>query len=154
MPLKKYSKNLIAVKDAEGRIQFYLNPSLIEKQNLSSNQIKIIKNLHANLLQIKQTMRDNINNPSMLRELFNLTSQVEFNLQLRWGFPINWKMTNWFYVPGCECPKLDNHEAKPYRQIINCECPIHGHETFFDEMDTKELEFKQRLTLLGGNRAK
>lgn len=107
---------------------FKLNSSLIARQNLTQQDVEIIKRLHLeriiNIESAKQLVGvDNLT----LRMKAKLDTKLEFLLQDAWGFPKDINYHRFWRFPGCTCPKMDNADAYPTGYYIyDEECPIHG----------------------------
>ena len=62
----------------------------------------------------------------LLRKFAKQVTRIEYQLQEAWGFKKNRFMHEWYLVPKCKCPKMDNAEARGTKyQIISGNCPIH-----------------------------
>lgn len=110
----------------KGEIKYSLNSNLIRKQKLSSDNIENIKSLHVKKLEIFDKMNETENH-NVLKELAMEVEIIELKLQTLWGFTENRNMHEWYNVPKCSCPKLDNMENRGTEfRIINEACPVHG----------------------------
>ena len=123
---RTHHSSTILVKDKDGKAIGRLNRALVEKQGISEEaQRKIIRS-HEVLNKVYDQMSI-IANPEKLRHLAKRVTRIEFIQQDLWKFDRNANFHNWFEVPGCKCPKMDNRERKGTEYgIINTECPIHG----------------------------
>ena len=131
IPLPQFITNQkqdLSIKDKTGKTIGYLDKKLIQKNNLSSFQISMIKELHLQLQLVYETME---NTPSTdiknLKKLFSLTTSIEYRKQMYYGVAEDRSQHNWFMVPKCTCPKKENQERQgtPFR-IIDKTCPIHN----------------------------
>ena len=61
-----------------------------------------------------------------LKELAQELRGIEFKLQELWGFPQDGNFHRFWEAPKCKCPKMDNKDRYPHRQIISSKCPLHG----------------------------
>lgn len=110
----------------KGEALYKLNPNLIKRQNISDDVIELIKQKHIEKLEIFDKMKSEISN-SELKFLANEVEKIEFELQELWGFNKDKNMHEWYLVPKCTCPKIDNAESRGTEfRIVNSECPIHG----------------------------
>jgi hypothetical protein len=109
-----------------GRDEFFLNPDLCKKQNITAEGLQELKNLHYKVQQVLQDM-ENTDKPETLKALNNSWKDLQFKLQLTWGFDQNANFHHWYTVPKCRCPKIDNAERWGTKYgIISGDCPIHG----------------------------
>lgn len=113
-----------------GRTLHVLNRKLIEKQGLTQEQVDAIKALHVQKHDVFKQMTDEFEHAcdqDVMRGYAKRVEDLEFALQEQWGFTQDKNFHEWYNVPGCACPKMDNAENKgtPYR-IITDGCMIHG----------------------------
>lgn len=102
-----------------------LNKSLLDRQNCWQN-LDLIKSLHMERMELEHVM-ELVSNPSHLKELFQIWTDIQFDLQEAWGFPRSKDHHMFWTVPRCTCPVLDNRDSYPsgYYYIAS-KCPIHG----------------------------
>ena len=119
-------QSTILVNDKNGNPMGRLNRVLVEKQDISEEaQRKIIRS-HVALNKVYDQMSLTAN-PEKLRRLAKRVTRIEFIQQDLWKFGRDENFHNWYEVPGCKCPKMDNRERKGTKYgIVNCGCPIHG----------------------------
>lgn len=117
----------LAVK-FKGKVVFHLNERLVEKQRRTEEDIVKIKALHVERLKIENKMQKlDPKQVEQLRDLNELWTDNQFELQKAWGFPRNSNMHRRWSVPHCTCPKFDNDERLGTgAYIINGNCPIHS----------------------------
>lgn len=109
-----------------GTVVGYLNASLVEKQRLSDFDIKSVIALHVLLFAEYAAMEDT-DDPRELRRISGVISMIEYEQQRFWGFTQDRRFHNWYRVPKCTCPKVDNMERRGTDyQIINEDCPVHA----------------------------
>ena len=109
----------------EGEPKFLLNAKLVEKQGIGADGLEIIKNLHVERLSTENLMLTA--QGSNLKSLVKIWSQLQFDLQKSWGFPLDERFHAFWSCPRCECPKLDNWDAHPSGYYVtNLSCPLHG----------------------------
>lgn len=110
----------------KGEVKGVLNALLLAEHGISEQQVQKIKELHCVKSIIFDCMFDS-DDKEELHILAEFMEQCEFALQQAWGFPQDRNMHNWWLVPKCTCPKMDNEDA--YRteyRCINTQCPVHG----------------------------
>lgn len=107
-------------------VVYHLNPILIKQNNISEENIKKIKEKYIQNLELFEKMKSE-NDIKKLKDLAKKVEDIEFELQVLWGFPKNKDFHEWFFVPKCSCPKMDNKEmiGSNFR-IINPSCIIHN----------------------------
>lgn len=116
-----------------------LNERLVARQGVTDEQLENLKAIHELKLELFRLMgivlaeylRDG--DATELKAGADLLEQIEFALQRNWNFSEDSGMHEWYLVPGCMCPKMDNQErrfpnAPTFLRIVNVECPIHGWE--------------------------
>jgi hypothetical protein len=123
--IQNENENLVIYYD--GKPLTALNSNLVKKQNLTEEEINILKNLHIEMHEIKEQMKKT-DDPNELHELAFIVENLEFMMQGAWGFVKDRNYhTHWINVPKCICPKMDNQDnyGTPYR-VIRDDCPVHG----------------------------
>lgn len=110
----------------KGDVKFYLNFRLAEKQKVSDENIEKLKEVHVRKLEVFDKMKET-EDKNLLKELAITVENIEFELQKLWGFEEDKNMHEWYMVPKCACPKIDNHDNRGTEfKIINLDCPVHG----------------------------
>lgn len=112
-----------------------LSKIMIDQQEVSKVDIEHIKNLHIEKLKVFEQMDAlSSDNTDQLIDLAKEVEKIEFALQRVWGFPEDIKFHEWYTVPHCTCPSMDNEDRKgtPYC-IINENCPIHAFRSGLSE---------------------
>lgn len=103
-----------------------LNSRLIQQQGLTEDDVEELKKIHIEKLIVFDLI-NSTDNKIALKNYVELVELIELALQKVWGFPQDRNYHDWFEVPKCECPKLDNYDNKGVdRRIINGNCPLHG----------------------------
>ncbi len=131
IPLPQFitnQKQYLSIKDKTGKTIGYLDKTLIQKNNLSSFQISMIKELHLQLQLVYETMESTpATDIKSLKKLFALTTSIEYRKQMYYGVVEDRSQHNWFMVPKCTCPKKENQKRQgtPFK-IIDKKCPIHN----------------------------
>lgn len=122
----------------DGKVRSTLNQLLIDKQGLNKEQVEKIKELHCKRFAVideMQTIVDLVSDGTLdkvrltidLKDLAEKVTDLEYKLQEAWGFSQDKSFHDWYEVPGCECPKMDNRERKGTKfQVTNKSCPLHG----------------------------
>ncbi len=104
-----------------------LNRELIAEKNLNVLTIKKIQKLHflKNKFIKKMELTDNNN---LLYILGQIITTIEFKLQALWGFDLDISYHEFFTLPKCKCPKLDNFDSMGIKnaQIFTVNCPVHS----------------------------
>jgi len=103
-----------------------LNPALVMKQNLDPFNVSILLELHVEKFKYVEKM-EATNNVTELKNLADAIEYVEFEMQAHWGFPKDVRYHEWYNIPKCTCPSMDNRDRKGTDYcIISSDCPIHG----------------------------
>ena len=109
-----------------------LNQELIEKQELTLEQIDNLIALHKELKIHFLIIEDLIKRDQLLDAwapcIADVIQSIEYQMQDNWNFDRDkFKHRYWYRIPGCTCPVMDNDDAwgTPYH-IINNDCPFHG----------------------------
>ena len=106
--------------------EIVLNERLIKSQKVTNRGISRIRYLHSKRMIIIQWMED-CDDQYTLRAFAKMVTEIDFELQRSWNFPMDKRFHRFFDLPHCTCPTMDNSErlGTDY-QIINMECIIHG----------------------------
>lgn len=122
-----------------------INPTLIKRQNIDSDGLKLIKELHKIKYTVLKQMEET-DDSDKLKELANNITDIECKLQKTWKFPVNTDYHRFWDVPKCECPKMDNEDSYPSgHYVINQKCPVHG---VFHSSIESEIESDNNITEL------
>lgn len=106
----------------------YLNERLAFRQNITDEQLAKLKELHI-VKDFVFGLMEKTDDPVQLKAGADLVEQLEFALQRNWNFDEDAGMHEWYNVPGCLCPKLDNMDSRypgSTHRIHTQDCPIHG----------------------------
>ena len=117
----------------KNEIEGILNSKLVEKQQLSEEDIKELINLH----EVRETLfslagqlspDDYEEDRMILRTYAVLLESLEYNMQRVWKFEQNRNFHSWWYqMPHCSCPHLDNVDRFGTDQrVYLTSCPVHG----------------------------
>lgn len=116
----------VAVTDKDGKILYNLNSNLVLKQGISASDLRNLKLLHREKLEYFEKMRAT-DDPKQLKEFAHEVECIEFEMQKAWNFAQDRSFHEWYRVPKCTCPKMDNADSRGFDQrIINLDCPVHG----------------------------
>lgn len=111
-----------------------LNPKLVEKQELTEENIQAIIDLHNRRLHLfhhlKKLDPETAEGRTELREAAKTLEEIEYDMQTEWNFPQSRSHHSWWYeIPHCRCPYYDNRDAWGTDQrYIRPDCPVHGNE--------------------------
>lgn len=121
-----YSDDNLSVYNSDGDFITCLNYILVKKQNLSEDDIELLKLTHIIRALIFKAMKLT-DNASELKRQASIFESLEFLQQELWKFEKNKNHHCWFEVPKCTCPILDNLDRIGFEDcVINDSCPIHG----------------------------
>lgn len=110
----------------KGEPKYFLNKELAARNWLSTEDVKKLVELHVKKLDIFDMMHAT-DNPTELKRLAAQVTDIEFQMQATWHFPCDETYHEWYLVPKCVCPKLDNADYRGTdRRVHACNCPIHG----------------------------
>lgn len=109
-----------------GKIAYYLSERLAKQQHVSDQEMDTLIQLHQEKLAVYDQMK-NTTNRLELRRLAGLVETIEFEMQKNWHFDLNKDFHEWYLVPNCTCPRMDNEDRRgtPYR-VVDAKCPVHG----------------------------
>lgn len=120
--MENLSKYLVEYKTHK----YYINKKLCDMQKLSEDNIRGIVQKHIQKLMMFEQMEET-DDPNKLKELAQIVNDIEFDLQELWGFALDENFHEWYLVPKCTCPKLDNIDRRGTKyRIFSGDCPIHG----------------------------
>ena len=109
-----------------GKPVYNLNSSLVLKQGLDVSELRNLKSLHAEKLKYFDLMRET-DEKFKLKEYAHEVECIEFEMQKAWHFTQDRNFHEWYKVPKCTCPKMDNADNRgTNRRIIVMDCPVHG----------------------------
>ena len=109
-----------------GKPVYNLNSSLVLKQGLDVSELRNLKALHAEKLKYFDLMRET-DYKHKLKEYAHEIECIEFEMQKAWHFPQDRNFHEWYRVPKCTCPNMDNADWRGTdRRIISLDCPLHG----------------------------
>lgn len=118
-----------------------LNGLLIEKQNITDDEISQLLHSHVELMRLKD-YAENLSPKTQkdeLKENYKEIVKVFEKQQKLWHFDVNPEFHEFWTVPHCSCPKQDNREE--WTTLISCyhlgkkytpfyvkikSCPVHG----------------------------
>lgn len=111
-----------------------LNDNLIEKQEVTVEEIGNILGLHARKMILYSMLEctENEWTDNEIEDTVSDLTKLEFALQRAWGFPQSMAYHRFWQTPRCKCPTMDNEERYGTKQfIIMASCPLHGDNTGF-----------------------
>lgn len=125
--LETEKKDLLLIEYPDGS-KSRLNERLVVRQNISIAKIKKLVKLHLQLHDVYVQMK-NTDDRKKLRKLAEKCTKIEFAQQKCWKFTEDKNFHNWYRVPKCSCPQMDNSDMRGTdMRYLNAECPIHGAE--------------------------
>lgn len=123
-----YSSKNMAVYFDNGDFVTSLNGRLAEKQNLSAEDIEMLKDTHVMRALIFRAM-ERSDDTATLKDFAALFERLEYLQQELWKFGKDKNFHRWFEVPKCSCPQLDNLDRIGHEDnVINLSCIIHGNK--------------------------
>lgn len=108
----------------DGQAIYMMNKQLLDQQNAWHN-LDLIIETHWLKLVIYDMMLDT-EDPKLLKSLAKDLTEIEYELQKLWGFPLDANYHKFWEYPKCECPVMDNEDRYPHSRIMNLNCPLHG----------------------------
>jgi hypothetical protein len=116
----------LSIENADGIYMMKLNRQLIAEKNLNVLTIKKIQNLHFLKNKFIKKM-EHTDNSQLLYILGQIITTIEFKLQALWGFDLDICWHDFYSLPKCKCPKLDNFDRRGVKnaQIFSEKCPVH-----------------------------
>lgn len=111
----------------DGQVPYRLNNHLAVAQGVSCEQLEALKRLHQKKLSLFALARLT-DDKATLRRIAQDFEATEYEMQQNWNFPIDSKYHEWYTIPKCTCPKMDNMERRGITEdrIISELCPVHG----------------------------
>lgn len=121
---------------------YQLNEKLAQKQGCTDQEIINLVNLHQYKLSVFDLM-EATDDVAELRRLADIVKSIEFELQKNWHFPQNADFHEWYRVPKCTCPVMDNADLRGTKyRIYAPNCPIHG-DRGYEESDNNTAPVDQ-----------
>ncbi len=121
-----------ASKNKPGVVTEYaLNAHLAKGQKCTDEQMKILIGLHNAKLDLFDDIEyvltdEHIPSAEVAKEWVDALAEIETEMQRNWNFPLDPNFHEWYLIPGCTCPTLDNMENRgtEYR-VTHMDCIIH-----------------------------
>lgn len=114
------------VSDRFGKKLYNLNSSLVLRQGVTRDELQELKKLHREKNEIFEDMRSTDDSVE-LKKFAARVEEIEFEMQKNWHFPQDRNFHEWYKVPKCKCPTMDNQDCRgTSRRIIFADCPVHG----------------------------
>ena len=106
---------------------WFLNGYLIELKGIDEDTCKKIANLHRLKVSYQSdAVKCEVTNRFNLHEIGNRIREIEFELQVAWGFVQDENWHKHWEVAHCSCDRDANWRAYPHHTIVNDACPVHG----------------------------
>ena len=103
-----------------------LSPHLLLSQKIDKAGFKRLCKLHQKKDRIMQKMEAEVS-VDTLKKMANDITEIEFQLQLDWGFKQNINYHRFWTLPKCSCPRMDNEDNWPIGYYVRTSnCIIHG----------------------------
>lgn len=102
-----------------------INLDFVKEQRITFEtfcQIIILHKERADLFDLLMRREDR----SLIKIIFNQLTQIEFELQMLWGFEPDAREHKSWRWPRCECPYSDNRHMPYGLQWVTETCPLHG----------------------------
>lgn len=112
----------------KGQPMYNLSGRLIESQNVSHDQVLRLVELHVKKLSLFDEMKAT-DDPAALKAGAKRLEAIEFAMQDNWNFTQDRGMHEWYLIPKCTCPKMDNADSRypgSTHRIFHGNCPVHG----------------------------
>ncbi len=108
-----------------------LNERLAIKQDITDSDLEELKALHVEkhimFLELEKLDSTKDKDIEKLKKGALKLEIIENSLQDTWGLGANSDYHEWYLIPHCTCPKMDNADMKGIdRRIMNSACPVHG----------------------------
>ena len=98
---------------------------LIIQKNISHEELCEIVKLQKerlDLLEFLEKTTDRI----LMKIIYHQITEINYDLQILWGFTTNEFKHKPYYLPHCTCPKIDNEDAHLDLIWVNDNCPLHS----------------------------
>lgn len=96
----------------------------VKEQRVTFETLCQIVTLHKERYDLFDLLR-RTKDRTFMKILFNQITEIEYELQMLWGFEpnaIHHKSWRW---PNCKCPQMDKQDWYPVAQVYNSRCPLH-----------------------------
>jgi len=120
-----YAKNVVVYNNQP---VYQLSTHLIQRQGVTDEQLERLKELHIKKLKLFDEMSAT-DDTAKLKEGALRLQAIEFAMQDNWNFPQDPGMHEWYLIPKCTCPRMDNIDRRfpgSKLRIISETCPVHG----------------------------
>ena len=107
---------------------YRLNAHLLRRQGVTDDRLERLKELHVKKLKLFEEM-EATNDTAKLKEGARRLQAIEFAMQDNWNYPQDPGMHEWYLIPKCTCPQMDNEDRRypgSITRVINADCPVHG----------------------------
>jgi hypothetical protein len=112
----------------KGELVHYISPLLAKQQNLSDENLEILKELHVKRLGLFERITEAVKSfPEIVPNLMIEYTAGEFEMQDVWRFPQDENFHRFWDIPACTCPRMDNDDlVGSSHSVIDGACPLHG----------------------------
>ena len=99
---------------------------LLLRQNISHEELCAIVKLQKERLDLIEFL-EKTTDPILMKIIYHQITELNYDLQILWGFETNEFRYASYDLPHCTCPKIDNDEdAHLGLMWINDSCPLHS----------------------------
>jgi len=106
--------------------ELQINEELIKQKGLSNGTVKAIRELHF-LRAATMDLMTQVENDTLLPGLASVIEDLNYQLQDLWGFPRDSNFHEWYGLPKCTCPIMDNQDARgTSNRCYSGDCPVHS----------------------------
>lgn len=105
-----------------------INLDLVADQKITFETFCEIILLHKERYDLFEELRKT-KDETLMKIIFNQLTEIEYEIQMLWGWQPNAIMHRSYLWPHCKCPTMDNRDAYPVAQYVDKHCPLHGEGT-------------------------
>lgn len=112
-----------------GKTVYYLNSNLAKRQQVTDDELEQLKQLHQSKLQLFEEAKTAAAADDTIALKIHVLAleHIEYAMQRTWHFSEDRTFHEWYNLPGCACPKMDNADSRGVdRRIVVRDCPAHG----------------------------
>lgn len=103
--------------------------ALIESQKLTFEEISELVSLHKDRIDLQKILIDT-KDVKLMKILFHQLTELEFEIQMMWGFQPDIRKHHSYRWPKCSCPFSDNKRMPEGLMWVTLSCPLHGEEIY------------------------
>ena len=105
---------------------YYIPQYLIRKQKVSKADLDVIVKLQKERQDLTDYLRL-VYDVVLIKIIANQIEQINYDLQILWGFPTDRSHHKSYNLPHCTCPTADNADILGSGLVwVNYTCPIHN----------------------------